>query len=294
MLDINKIESKNEVYVSGILNELEIVEGITNDGRGWVRGNAQIRVDQEIDGVVTENIIPVRMFSMRKKKDGTDNKVYDRIVGYKEKFTSLAAADDESEASKITISNGRIEENPYVNREGNVVSSWQISANFLNDYRNNDEESAKFEVVGVIANIRQEVNRDGDETGRDIISLVLVGYAGKANVIDLIASGSAKDFIETNWNKGDTVHVTGRISMTRKVVTWKEEQGFGEPILRSRTESRKELIITGGSPSGLEEALSYDANDVKIILNKRKADHEALKNERTAKVSPKKTIDLGF
>jgi hypothetical protein len=38
MLDITKVESENEVYISGILNELEIIEGSTQDGRGWIRG----------------------------------------------------------------------------------------------------------------------------------------------------------------------------------------------------------------------------------------------------------------
>jgi hypothetical protein len=44
MLDRNKV-SDNEVYVSGILNELEITEGKTKDGRDYVRGTASIRVD---------------------------------------------------------------------------------------------------------------------------------------------------------------------------------------------------------------------------------------------------------
>jgi hypothetical protein len=39
------VKSDNEVYVSGILNELNIEEGKTADGRAWIRGEADIRVD---------------------------------------------------------------------------------------------------------------------------------------------------------------------------------------------------------------------------------------------------------
>jgi hypothetical protein len=45
MLNIKERESKNECYISGILNELDIVEGTTSDGRDYVRGTAKIRVD---------------------------------------------------------------------------------------------------------------------------------------------------------------------------------------------------------------------------------------------------------
>jgi hypothetical protein len=45
MLNIKQVQSKNECYISGILNELEIVEGKTYDGRDYVRGIAKVRVD---------------------------------------------------------------------------------------------------------------------------------------------------------------------------------------------------------------------------------------------------------
>ena len=50
MLDIKKIQSKNECTIVGILNELDIVEGKASDGRDYIRGTATIRVDQEVKG----------------------------------------------------------------------------------------------------------------------------------------------------------------------------------------------------------------------------------------------------
>lgn len=303
MFDTTKL-SDNEIFINGVLNELEITEGKTSDGREYVRGTASIRVDQEIGGIMSENIIPVKMFSMRKKNDGSPNQNYDRIIGYKEKFTSIAAADDESNASKVTVSAGKIEENAwYDQRTGQVRSTFQISTNFINETRNYDPEKnpekATFELSGVVGKIRPELDRDGNETGRTIIDFIIITYGkptGKANKIELIAQGSAAEFINTNWQPQDTVKVTGRINMTYKVETFEEEQGFGEPIIRTRTVSKKELIITGGSPSGLEEALSYDADSIKQALSERIAAQEALKNSpSTTKSSTKnKAVDFGF
>jgi hypothetical protein len=296
MLDIRKVESKNEVYVSGILNELDIVEGITKDGRKWIRGTANVKIDQEINGQMTEDIVPIKMFSMRAKKDGSDNKIYDIIASYKDRLTSLAAADDESQASRVTVS-AKIEENPFVSKDGQLVSTWQLTSNFINNKRDSDEEAAKFIFSGVVGKIIPEYNREGEETGRAIVQFIVIGYNGKANRIDLIADGSKRDYIETNWNVGDTVQVTGRINVTKKIVTWTEEQGFGEPITRSRTESRKELLITGGSPCGLEESLSYDADSVKQVLSERSARNEELiaKSKTSSKPQSKSVKrDLGF
>ena len=298
MLNIKERQSKNEVYISGILKELEISEGTTQDGRKYVRGQARISVDQEVNGQVVEEEIPVRMFSMEKKTDGSINPNYTRILGYNENFTSIAAAEEPSKASRVTLS-GRacnIEENLWYDQGSNSVrSGFQISCNFLNAARATDEEAAKFELSGVVGKMTDEVDADGNETGRLKINFVVIGYNGRANVIDLIATEAAKAYIESNWETGDTVNVAGIINMAYTVKTYYEEQGFGEPIKRTRTDVRRELIISSGSPSGLEESLSYDSDDIKAALSERTARMEALKSStKTTKTSTKANTSFNF
>lgn len=300
MLNIEKTQSANSVYVSGILNELDIVTGTTTDGREWIRGSASIKCDQDINGKNTECIVPIKMFSMRLKKDGEPNKIYDRILGYKDKLVSAAAADDINSASKITVTNGQLEENIWIDKSTNKPrSSFQIVSNFLNDKKDADKEGAIFKLSGVVLNDPMEAeehDRNGDPTGRLVIKFGVIGYAGKIHVLDLIADGSAKAHVEQNWSKGDTVKATGKVNITHKVVTIEEKQGFGESIETNRTISNRELIITGGSASGLEEDLSYDADSIKKALDIRKAEQDKLaENNTTAKASPKsKSVDLGF
>lgn len=284
MLEITK-QSENEVTVCGLLNELEVVEGVTSDGREYVHSTIKVRVDQDISGVATENEIVSRSFAMRKKKDGSNNKLYDIILQSREKFISVAAAEDESQASRVSIT-GTLEENTYFSPDGVERNGFQISSKFLNKAKPTDKEKAIFRVSGVIASMRPEEKND-EVTGRMIVQLVIIGFQGKANVVTMVAADSAAEFIEKNWAVGDTVTATGKINLNHKTITITEEQGFGEPIERERTISNRELIITGGSPSGLDEALSYDADDIKVALAKRKADLEEMKAKAGAKKDKK-------
>lgn len=296
MFDVTKVESENEVYISGVLNELDIVEGSTTDGRDWIRGTANVRVDQEINGIVSENIIPIKMFSMRLKKDGNPNKVYDTILGYKNSLTSLAAAEDESNASKITISSARLEENIWIDSSsGTERSSYQISGNFINKKRDADKEGATFKLSGVVIKLNEELDRNEEPTGRLLVKFGVIGYAGRMNLLTLIAEGNAKAHIEQNWQVGDTVRVSGRINMTQKTEIVSEKQGFGEDIEKTRTVTRRELIITGGSSGGLEEELSYDADSVKKACADRLARIKTMKDSASAKAAPKsRANDFGF
>lgn len=290
MLNIREVSSVNSVSIAGILKELDITEGKTTEGKDWVSCKATIKVDQEVNGKATENEIPVRLFAMKKNQDGSDSKMYPIIVGYREKFTSLAACpeDQPEKASKVVIQttnitkpNGTIVENVWVDpNSGEARTGWAINAKFLNEPRGVFEEEAKFELSGVVLNKTRETDANGEETGRLKIKFAVVGYKGKVDVINLIAaSENAVNFIEQNWEDGDTVNLNGVISFNQSQKVWYEEQGFGEPIKRTKTETRKELIILGGSPAGLEDTYSYDANDIKSGLAERQVRVEEMKNK---------------
>lgn len=299
MLDISKVESKNEVTICGLLTELDITPGTLTDGREYVRGRAKIKVDQEINGEMTTSEIPVSMFAMKFKKDGGANKAYNQIIGYKDTLISASAVEDITQASRVSVSSGftRISENNYMSKSGNIISTFQIDGNYINPVRSYDEKDcAKFELSGVVGKMYEEVDNEDNPTGRLNVILVVITFGGRANRINLIAEGNAKAHIENNWAEGDTVQLTGRIKMSYKVETWTEEQGFGEPIERTRTVSTKELIITGGSPEGLDSALSYDASDIKVALDERQRRIDEIKNKgkKTVSAPAKSTTPFDF
>ena len=179
-----------------------------------------------------------------------------------------------------------------------IRTNFQIDAKFLNEPRGEFEQEATFRLSGVVLNKTRETNANDEETGRLKVKFAVVGYNGKISVLNLIAaSDNAVNFIENNWEDGDTVSLNGAISFNQSTKTWFEEQGFGEPIKRTKTETRKELIILGGSQSGLEESYSYDANDIKNGLAERQARVEEMKNKANNKAkpqSPKNSNQFGF
>lgn len=291
MLNIKEAQSTNVVEISGILSQLEVEQKKTVDGRNYASAKATIKVDQEIGGKMVENEIPVKLFSMELKSDGkTVSKIYTGILEMRDKFTSLAALpdDEKDKASKVVITSGQIKENIWVDpSSGQVRTGFEIDSNFMNAPRQGAEfePGARFELSGVIMDTTRETDANQEETGRLKVKVAVVGWTGKdgvtrVDVIDLIAaSDSAVNFIESNWEKGDTVNINGKISFNQSTKVWYEEQGFGEPIKRTKTQTRKELIILGGSPSGLEEEYSYEANDIKAGLAARAARVEEMKEK---------------
>lgn len=309
MLNIKEAQSTNVVEISGILSQLEVEQKKTADGRNYASAKATIKVDQEIGGKMVENEIPVKLFSMELKSDGKVSKIYTGILEMRDKFTSLAALpdDEKDKASKVVITSGQLKENIWVDpNSGQVRTGFEIDSNFMNAPRQGAEfePSARFELSGVIMDTTRETDANQEETGRLKVKVAVVGWTGKdgvtrVNVIDLIAaSDSAVNFIESNWEKGDTVNINGAISFNQSTKVWYEEQGFGEPIKRTKTQTRKELIILGGSPSGLEEEYSYDANDIKAGLAARAARVEEQKEKgnkpKTQKRASFDDVNPGF
>lgn len=296
MLDVKKTESANVVSITGILKELDIVEGESAKG-AWIRGTANIQVDQDINGVAQSGIVQNKMFSMRTKKDGTPNKVYDTILKYKTDFISAAAADDISEASRVTIPSAKLEENIWIDpKTGNERSSFQISGNFINKAKDDEKDGATFNLSGYVFRTEPEKDKEGEETGRLLVTFGVIGFGGKINRLTLIAEGAAKAHIEQNWDEEETVKVVGRINMVQKTEEIREKSGFGEDIVKTRTISKRELIITGGSAGSLEEELSYDKDSIKAACAERKARIEEMKkaNATSNGSSKSKSADYGF
>ena len=309
MLNIKEAQSTNVVEISGILSQLEVEQKKTADGRNYASAKATIKVDQEIGGKMVENEIPVKLFSMELKSDGKVSKIYTGILEMRDKFTSLAALpdDEKDKASKVVITSGQLKENIWVDpNSGQVRTGFEIDSNFMNAPRQGAEfePSARFELSGVIMDTVRETDANQEETGRLKVKVAVVGWTGKdgvtrVDVIDLIAaSDSAVNFIESNWEKGDTVNINGAISFNQSTKVWYEEQGFGEPIKRTKTQTRKELIILGGSPSCLEEEYYYDAKDIKAGLAARAARVEEQKEKGNKPKTQKKAsfddVNPGF
>ena len=111
-------------------------------------------------------------------------------------------------------------------------------------------------------------------------------------------SAGVIDAVSTYWNVGDTVKANGRLDFSATTETIIEEVDFGEPIEKTRTINRSDLIITGGSQEPLDGDFAFDNAEIQNALADRKLRLEAQKNKdmsrAAAKQTPPQTSNNGF
>lgn len=287
-------QSVNNVTIEGIVSEINIRD-IDKGDKKYVAGEVIVKVPMKDN---TFSMVPVSFISADKKKDGNPNQNYARLQNLKN-FNSIAATGDEATATKVQIRGANLQENLFLPQGAqDVISTVRINSNFFTKITNdaNYNPEASFTVTVYIAKMEDEI-RNEEETGRLIVTGVLVGYADKAEIVRFIAEEKANiDFIRSHWNEGDTVRIGGDIRYTEEVVEREEEVGFGEAETRRFTRRTREFTIKRGSAAGLDDEESFDKDEIMNSLKERKARMDAIKNapKQAPKPAPTTTEDYGF
>lgn len=237
----------------------------------YLAGEIKIRVSQMINKVPTDSEIPVRFFVAKYKKDGGENPSYRSINELRANCVSLAAAERPEQADCIRVTGGSIKENAFYSRNGQLISTPEINSNFFTKIsRAECTPESSFSAVICIGNIKEEIDKNGDPTGSLILQGIIPQWGGKVDVVNFVVrSPEAVDFISSNWKQGDTVKVAGRINFSSTITYTEEEMGFGEPVITPHTITVHELVITSGSPGGLEGDMALDTNEVAAALEER-------------------------
>ena len=284
------IQSENRVFIEGILSEVDLEE-TTFTGRDGVskeaiRGRIKVRVDQELNGSITQMEVPIDVFSTRYTRNGTENPSYHSLREVKNSFTSIAACGDPDQADCVRISNASLQENVFYGRNDQVVSTTRISGSFVNRINRAEmKPAATFNTTFVVGNKSDEIDAAGTPTGRLNVNGVVIQYGDRADLVKFVVENeNAKNHIEQYWNDGDTVRVQGKLNFSVKTEYTIEEVGFGEPIKTAHTTSVHDLIITSGSAAGLKGEAAYDITDIQSALAARK-----IRIEETKK--PAKTLN---
>ena len=291
-------QTKNIVKIEGIVSEIRLEEKeITSkrDGNKFdaITGQIVIKVKQDINGVEQDMDVPVEVFATKMTKKGGINPAYTAAKDVKENFISIAALGGEDaieKADRIRITNATIDANEFMSRDGNLINNPVIRASFFNKIKKADcMEKATFESTIIVKKIKDEVDREGDPTGRLIVSAVIVNYGPVAKIVDFVVSSkNAIEHIQTYWNEKDTVVVAGKVNYSVKTETKDRSVGFGEPIKETKTTTVNEFVITSGSASGLDEDEgAYSEEDITSLLKERQARLNTMK-ESPRKVEEKK------
>lgn len=300
-------EADNKVVIEGILVENKLEEADyskNNKNVHCIRGEVIVRTEINLNGETNIVEIPVKVFVNQKKNNGDTNPLYSGIYKVMTEYKSISAV-GEDEADYVRITGGKIQMNEYVSSNTHeIVAFPQITGLFFNKIaKQNYKPTASFEVSFVVANADFELDRNGEETGKYLVTGILPQYGGKVDVVPFKAvTPNTIDVISTYWQPGSTVKAIGKINFTSEVHTDIIETDFGEPQENSYTRRVSELIIVGGKQDPLDDEFAYNDEEIAAALTERKANLEEKKRmaaaNATVKTTPAKradgTFDVGF
>ena len=301
-------QAENRVKVEGILAEIDIKPGHFNKNGQMmdsIGGSIVVKVTQKISGEEKELAIPVHMFASKLTNKGTPNPAYESIKKIADEYVSIAASENgEDGADRVRITNASIRMNEYYSQDGRLISFPRVNASFVTRINKSDcKPEATFTAEFVVANKAEELKND-EPTGRHKIDAIIPQYGGKVDVVPMYAqNANVIDAISTYWNVGDTVKANGRFDFSATTETTIEEVDFGEPIEKTRTINRSDLIITGGSQEPLEGDYAFDNAEIQSALADRKVRLEKQKDKDMSRTASKQTppqtssngfADLGF
>lgn len=299
-------QATNTCKIEGLLSEKDIKQTtFKKNGKDMeaIGGTIIVKVNQTINGQEKELAIPIHMFAPKLTNKMQPNPAYSSIEKVANDFVSIASTGDENKADRVRITSGSIRMNEYYTQDGRLVSFPRVMASFVQKIRKEDcNPEASFITEFVIADKNDEMDHNGEPTGRLQVKAILPQYGGKVDVIPMFAENdNVINAISSYWNVGDTVKATGKLDFSSTTETIVEEMDFGEPVEKIRTTNKSDLIITGGSQTPLEGDLAFDNDEIQTALAERKDRLEANKSRdmsrTTTKSAPPKdgfNTDLGF
>lgn len=297
----------NKVQIEGYLRENNL-ELIRNDKQEEViRGSLVVALDNVRS---CRAQFYVSRFNTLKPGETTrqESKAYSRLVellpGNTISISSLmkdqaAMTFDvaKESATKVWII-GALQEYIRKDEKGEVISSTTIKGLTAGIKTESDKhpftQKAEFEVEMYIEGKRPEM-KDGEETGRIVLTGLIPEYDDSVSRIEFVTElGDATDYIEENYNVGQTVKVYGDVINTYVRV---EKEGGGHTFGRTlepqyETTFTSERQIFGGTATPLDEddenALKKAEVKAALALRQQKIDNMPAKDDAPKAVNPKK------
>ena len=193
--------------------------------------------------------------ALKKKDSNYKNEVviYDKA---QEEPTMLAVSvfsNNKQYAPKFStnryVSDGQIKKNARISG-GNV---------YIKEFDGNEENLyCDFEVDGIVKNVKEEMGKDGEPTGRAILNVITPTQdKGELDIVEiqytvgmLPATENEEEYdlggaVLDEIQEGDAIKLLGHVENTVKEVEVRTEVRLGRPKVTKRTERNSEYVVTG-------------------------------------------------
>lgn len=213
-------EMINNVEVVGTIKDIDLRLGVSAAGKEYIAG----RVDVEVREKDKINVITVRVFSLKLKKDGNENGLY---KGYK------TVMDEYNTGDKVRITGSlRLEE--YYTQQGSLTSYNSVNALFFNrvDEGQDFKPKALATIEMVVEGFEQELDKEQLPSGRLEVEGFSVGYNGTVIPLrNMVISEQLGETFKSMYYPGTTGKITLKINNYAEVEEEEQQEdnatGFG-------------------------------------------------------------------
>lgn len=277
MAETNLRQANAKAFVEGVVSEKDL-KVVTEEGKNKITGHLTVKTSDV-------NFIKFNVNVNEKTKNNTDNKTYAGIQTVMNEYKSIAEVGEE-EATRVKVS-GDI--SPFTGKNGEKIVSYK--SNFFNRLKADEElePKAEFSIELFISGINSEIDAEGVETGRTIVSGWMPTYNG-IEPIDLVAEGEVAQAVDSGFEVGQTVEFYGEIINNRIETVTEIPVKIGKPRKKVTVEIKNDLIITGASEAyeeGITPELPYEADTIQAAIQERanKLEEEKAKAQSGAKAT---------
>lgn len=239
---ITNLETKSTVTVE-IFNQKYTKDGKVN--------NLYATLDDLVGGLKTNDEIK----ALKKKDSNYKNEVviYDKAQEEPTMFVVSVFSNDKKYAPKFST-------NRYVS-EGQIKKNARISGGnvYIKEFDGNEENLyCDFEVDGIAKNVKEEIGKDGEPTGRAILTVITpIQDRNELDIVEiqytvgvLPATENEEEFdlggaVLDEVQEGDGIKLLGHIENTVKEIEVRTEVRLGRPKVTKRTERNSEYVVTG-------------------------------------------------
>lgn len=288
MSETNLRQANAKISVVGTLSDMNIsISKDENNGQEMISGYLTIKTSEK-------NFARFNVKQYKYKKDQNKNftqdlnSVYTGLVTVMNEYKPISKVGEE-EATKVSVSG---DVNLWTNSQTNEPQVG-YKASFFNRYKGDDFENDKkayFSIEMVIAQIADEFDKDGEETGRKIVK----GWVPTFNGIEPVVLVGEADYVVQGLDEyevGQTVMFDGDAINNSVKIVKKIPMKLGPAKEEVTYENRNELVITSASEpyeEGITPFPPYDINAIQLAKQERQNRLDAAKN------APKSSGSNGF
>lgn len=261
MAETNLRQANAKAFVHGVVSEKDL-KVVTEEGKNKITGHLTVKTSDV-------NFVKFNVNVNEKTNAGTDNKTYAGIQTVMNEYQSIAEVGEE-EATKVKVT-GDI--SPFTGKNGEKIVSFR--SNFFNRFKADEVEDfepiAEFSIELFISGINPELDAEGVETGRTVVSGWMPTYNG-IEPIDLVAEGEVAQAIDSGFEVGQTVEFYGEIINNRIETVTEIPVKIGKPKKKVTVEFKNDMIITGASEAyeeGITPELPYEADTIQAAIQER-------------------------